>query len=68
MQEVGILKEQTESKKRQRFMLKTNTNLQITRQSKKMKLTKNAYLIKSLLDFLSQYKTQNIFFFGRDDE
>lgn len=68
MQEVGILKEQTSSKKRQRFMLKTSANLQITRQSKKMKLTKNAYLTKSLLDFLSQYKTQNIFFFGRDDE
>lgn len=68
MQEVGILKEQTGSKKRQRFMLKTNTNLQITRQSKKMKLTKNAYLTKSLLDFLKQYKTQNIFFYGRDDE
>lgn len=68
MQEVGILKEQTVSKKRQRFMLKTNTNLQITRQSKKMKLTKNAYLTKSLLDFLSQYKRQNIFFYGRDDE
>lgn len=68
MQEVGILKKQTSSKKRQRFMLKTNANLQIARQSKKMKLTKNAYLTKSLLDFLSQYKTQNIFFFGRDDE
>ncbi|SUX27082.1 Uncharacterised protein [Campylobacter upsaliensis] len=68
MQEVGILKEQTSSKKRQRFMLKTNANLQIARQSKKMKLTKNAYLTKSLLDFLNQYKTQNIFFFGRDDE
>lgn len=68
MQEVEILKEQISSKKRQRFMLKTNANLQIARQSKKMKLTKNAYLTKSLLDFLSQYKTQNIFFFGRDDE
>lgn len=65
---MGILKEQMPSKKRQRFMLKTNANLQIARQSKKMKLTKNAYLTKSLLDFLSQYKTQNIFFFGRDDE
>lgn len=68
MQEVEILKEQTGSKKRQRFMLKTNANLQIARQSKKMKLTKNAYLTKSLLDFLKQYKTQNIFFFGCDDE
>lgn len=68
MQEVGILKEQTKSKKRQRFMLKTSANLQIARQSKKMKLTKNAYLTKSLLDFLVQYKSQNIFFFGRDDE
>ncbi|CAM3375549.1 hypothetical protein CAUP111243_01590 [Campylobacter upsaliensis] len=68
MQETGILKEQTKSKKRQRFMLKTSTNLQIARQSKKMKLTKNAYLTKSLLDFLEQYKSQNIFFFGRDDE
>lgn len=68
MQEAGILKEQTSSKKRQRFMLKTNANLQIARQSKKMKLTKNAYLTKSLLDFLSQYKRQNIFFFERDDE
>ncbi len=68
MQEVGILKEQTKSKKRQRFMLKTSANLQIARQSKKMKLTKNAYLTKSLLDFLEQYKSQNIFFFGRDDE
>ena len=53
MQETGILKEQTKSKKRQRFMLKTSANLQITRQSKKMKLTKNAYLTKSLLDFLA---------------
>ncbi|MDL0101627.1 hypothetical protein [Campylobacter felis] len=68
MQEVGILKEQIKSKKRQRFMLKTSANLQIARQSKKMKLTKNAYLTKSLLDFLEQYKSQNIFFFGRDDE
>lgn len=68
MQEVGISQEQIKSKKRQRFMLKTSANLQITRQSKKMKLTKNAYLTKSLLDFLKQYQSQNIFFFWRDDE
>lgn len=68
MQEAGILKEQTTSKKRQRFMLKTSANLQIKRQSKKMKLTQNAYLTHSLLEFLDKYKSQNIFFYGRDDE
>lgn len=62
MQSTIILNEQIELKKRQRFTLKKSTNLQIKRESKKMKSTKNAYLVKSLMAYFMQYKKQNIFF------
>lgn len=62
MQSTIILNEQIELKKRQRFTLKKSTNLQIKRESKKMKSTQNAYLVKSLMAYFMQYKKQNIFF------
>lgn len=65
MQEMEILNELTNSKKRQRFTLKESTNLQIKRQSKRNNLSQNSYLIKSVVDFVEAYQRQNIFFYGR---
>lgn len=66
MQSVGILEGPTELKKRQRFMLKQSTNLQIKRESKRMKISQNQYLTNSIVEFLRAYRDQNIFFYAME--
>lgn len=66
MQNVGILERPTGLKKRQRFMLKQSTNLQIKRESKRGKISQNQYLTNSIVEFLRAYRAQNIFFYEMD--
>ena len=63
MQSVEILERPIGLKKRQRFMLKQSTNLQIKRESKRGKISQNHYLTNSIVEFLRAYRAHNIFFY-----
>ena len=62
MQSVGTLERPTGLKKRQRFMLKQSSNLQIKMESKREKISQNQYLTNSIVEFLRAYRAENIFF------